>query len=71
VLVNVEVVIVKEEEKINVGDCKTVRAVLESEVLRINNASRRLVLRRIDKVKGRRSEFRASLVRAKVIEVRG
>jgi hypothetical protein len=55
VLVNVEVAIVKKE--INVEDPKTTRAVLKSKVLRISNASRPLILRRIDKVKGHRSEF--------------
>jgi hypothetical protein len=57
VLVNVEVVIVKKKKEINVEDYKTIRAVLESKVLKINNTFRRLILRRIDKVKGYRSEF--------------
>jgi hypothetical protein len=70
VLVNIEVVIAKKEEEMNVEDCKTIRAVSESKVLRINNAFRRLILRRIDKVKGRRSEFQADLIRTKVVEVR-
>jgi hypothetical protein len=54
VLVNIEVIIVKKKKKINY---KIIKAVLESKVLKINNAFRRLILRRIDKVKGRRSEF--------------
>jgi hypothetical protein len=57
VLVNVGVIIVKKKEEINVEGYKTVEAVLESEVLRINNTSRRLILKRIDKVKDYRSEF--------------
>jgi hypothetical protein len=57
VLVNVEVIIAKKEKEINVEDYKIIRAVLESKVLRINNAFKRLVLKRIDKVKGYRSEF--------------
>jgi hypothetical protein len=70
VLVDVGVVIAKKEEEMNVGGRKTVGVILGSKVLRINNASRRLILRRIDKVKGCKSEFRAGLVRAKIIEVR-
>jgi hypothetical protein len=57
VLVNVEVVIVKKKKEMNIEDYKTIRVVSESKVLRINNAFRRLILRRIDKVKGYRSEF--------------
>jgi hypothetical protein len=57
VLVDVEVVIAKKKKEINVEGRKTVRVVLESKVLRINNASRRLILKRIDKVKSYRSEF--------------
>jgi hypothetical protein len=57
VLVNVEVIIVKKKEKINIEDYKITKVVLESKVLRINNTFRRLILRRIDKVKDYRSEF--------------
>jgi hypothetical protein len=57
VLVNVEVAIAKKKEEMNIEGRKTAGAVLESKVLRINNAFRRLILKRIDKVKGYRSEF--------------
>jgi hypothetical protein len=57
VLVNIKVVIVKKKKEMNIEGYKTIKVVLESKVLKINNAFRRLILRRIDKVKGRRSEF--------------
>jgi hypothetical protein len=57
VLVNIEVVIVKKKKEINIEGYKTIKAVSESKVLRINNAFGRLLLRRIDKVKDRRSDF--------------
>jgi hypothetical protein len=57
VLVNVEVIIAKKKKEMNVEGRKIVRAVSESKVLRINNTFRRLILRRIGKVKGCRSEF--------------
>jgi hypothetical protein len=57
VLVNIEVVIVKKKKEINIEGYKTIRAVLKSKVLRINNTFRRLILRRIDKVKDYKNKF--------------